>query len=62
MASISLPRVLQSKKNNLDIEQENLIKNMVGTDFNIAMETGGSLHCTFGLSTLTLLTPHQKGA
>ncbi|XP_065090097.1 huntingtin-interacting protein 1 isoform X2 [Ochlerotatus camptorhynchus] len=28
MASISLPRVLQSKKNNLDIEQENLIKNM----------------------------------
>lgn len=28
MASISLPRVLQSKKSNLDIEQENLIKNM----------------------------------
>ncbi|XP_062561752.1 huntingtin-interacting protein 1 isoform X2 [Armigeres subalbatus] len=28
MASISLPRVLQSRKNSLDIEQENLIKNM----------------------------------
>ncbi|XP_021708106.1 huntingtin-interacting protein 1 isoform X4 [Aedes aegypti] len=28
MASLSLPRVLQSKKNNLDIEHENLIKNM----------------------------------
>ncbi|XP_038112693.1 huntingtin-interacting protein 1 isoform X4 [Culex quinquefasciatus] len=28
MASISLPRVLQSKKNNLEIEHENLVKNM----------------------------------
>lgn len=29
MASISLPRVLQSKKNNLEIEHENLVKNMI---------------------------------
>ncbi|XP_055601246.1 huntingtin-interacting protein 1 isoform X3 [Uranotaenia lowii] len=28
MASISLPRVLQSKKSNLEIEHENLVKNM----------------------------------
>lgn len=50
MASISLPRVLQSKKNNLDVEHENLIKNMVGTEFTITTERSGSLHRLFGLS------------